>query len=367
MSFARFFGRRSTPPARPPAPAPTDPLSALALLDSLSEGVAVMDARQNLLAANTALAPLLNRPPSDVRGEPLWTVLRHRELSDMVARVLNGGPEETLELTFPLTEPRLYRVRAAPVGVAGERGALLTFIDLTQTRRLENTRKEFVANVSHELKTPLTALRAALETLLEGALQDPNHAEDFLNTALNQVDRLQRLIEDLLALSRLEKPGATETNASCRVGEVARRVIAALSPLASKRNITLRLPDDGALARDVAMTPDELTQVLMNLCDNAIKFNRPGGSVTVTAHPVEGGNLRLRVADTGVGIPPEDQPRVFERFYRVDKARSKDTGGTGLGLSIVKHIVENRRGTLKLESTPDQGSVFEVILPPPPK
>lgn len=363
MSFwNRWKSRDAAPPPRPaPAPAPPPDLL-LPLLTALSQGALALGPGGRVLFANEALTPLLNRPPRETPGLRLWEVLRQRDVTEMADRGLAGTAEER-EILFQASTERLCRVRSFPFQLRGGRGVWLTFEDLTHARRLENVRKEFVANVSHELRTPLTALRAALETLAEGALEDPAAAKDFVATAQEQVDRLQRLIDDLLTLSRLEKPGAAApSGARAEVADIARRVAAALAPLAQKKNVSLSTSGvvPGLVA---ALSPDELTQILMNLVDNAIKFNRESGRVAVSARAADG-RVEIAVEDTGPGIAPEDRERVFERFYRADKARSRDSGGTGLGLSIVKHIAENRGGRASLESSPGAGSRFIVSLPP---
>jgi two-component system phosphate regulon sensor histidine kinase PhoR len=334
------------------------------LVDSLSEGVLAVDRDRRVVLANPALAGLLNRPPREAVGKPLWEVLRHRELGELVDGAINGGPGGTRELGFGPGPERAFLVRASPLRSDGETdGAVLTFSDISNLRRLENLRKEFVANVSHELKTPLTALHAALETLLDGALEDPAHAREFLETAQEQAERLQRLIEDLLTLSLLERPGAAPQRAVCSLHAVVARVLKTLDPLARKENISISA-DLPPSPLDIDADADELMQILMNLIDNGIKFNRPGGRVTLRAAQEEG-NARIDVEDTGTGIALDDQPRVFERFFRVDKARTTQKGGTGLGLAIVKHIVENRGGSVTVASAPGQGSVFTVRLPMP--
>ncbi|HMX94805.1 MAG TPA: ATP-binding protein, partial [Elusimicrobiota bacterium] len=319
------------------------------LLNALSQGVMALGEGGRVLLANEALSPVLNRPPSETIGLRLWEVLRQRDVADLADRGLAGRAEER-EILFQTSPERLYRVRSHPFQHQRGPGLWLTFDDLTHARRLENIRKEFVANVSHELKTPLTALRAALETLIDGAVDDPDAAKDFLSTAQDQVDRLQRLIDDLLTLSRLEKPGAAApSGARAEVAAIGRRVAKALEPLARKNRVSLSVdgvpPDLRA-----PLTEDELTQILMNLVDNAIKFNRDNGRTILTA-TARDGEVVIEVKDTGVGIAREDQDRLFERFYRVDKARTRETGGTGLGLSIVKHLVENRGGRVSVEST----------------
>ena len=319
-----------------------------------------MDENRRILLANPVITPLLNQPASESIGKPIWEVLRHRELNELLDRAFQNGRGEKRELSFG-SGPHLFEVRATPLKGGPGTGVVLTFHDVTPLRRLENLRKDFVANVSHELKTPLTALRAALETLLDGALEDPAHARDFLQTAQEQTERLQRLIEDLLTLSRLEHPTAPRSPAACVFQEIGGRVLKALEPIAQKEGVSLtaEFPDSPL---SPPMAADELTQILFNLVDNAIKFNRRDGRVTLRGKQGDG-NIVIEVEDTGVGIPAEDQARVFERFYRVDKARTRERGGTGLGLAIVKHLVENRGGTVTVFSIPGKGSAFTVCLP----
>lgn len=330
--------------------------SPLEIIAALAQGVVAVDPDRKVLLCNDSMAPLLNRPPKEAVGCSLWEILRRREITEAVDRVLAGGPEEVQDFALPPPAATVWRFRARPLPA----GAVLTFTDLTNIRRLENVRRDFVANVSHELKTPLTSLRASLETLLDGALGDPAHARDFLATALHQVERLQRLIEDLLTLARLEKDDAPP-RCQCLLAPAVKRTVDAMRPLAKKSGVEIdvALPDEQVA---VALSEDELAQILTNLLDNAIKFNRPGGSVRLTGEAREK-VFALSVRDTGAGIPPEHQPRVFERFYRVDKARSRDAGGTGLGLSIVKHITEKRGGSIRLEESSDHGSTFTVDLP----
>jgi two-component system phosphate regulon sensor histidine kinase PhoR len=361
--FELSFPPPPSPNASPSAPSPAAP-PLESVLSGLAEGILVVDARRRVRLCNSSMERLLNRASHEAVGAPLWEVLRIREVTEMVDRVLEGREEELREVAPPSPAGSVWRVRARPYR-EGEAvaGAVLTFSDLSALRRLEVVRRDFVANVSHELRTPLTALRAALETLRDGAVDDPTHAREFLETAETHADRLHRLIDDLLALSRLEDVGrAKAAPAAADARAAAEKTAAALRPLADRSGLTLecRLPAGPLLA---AASEEELDHILTNLVDNAVKFNRPGGKVWVDVSSREG-RVALEVGDTGVGIPKADQPRVFERFYRVDKSRSRDVGGTGLGLSIVKHAAENRGGSVSLRSEPGQGSVFTVLLPP---
>lgn len=361
----RLF-RRRIPPAPPPEtkPASSRPDFMKNLVHSLTDGVVAVDDQRRVLLANPAVDGLFNQPSASAVGKPLWEVFRHREWGALVDRVFQTGQPENKEMAFGPANDRIYDVKVVPIIEGGTvRHVVATFHEVTALRRLEQGRREFVANVSHELKTPLTALSAALETLLDGALSDPNHARDFLITAQEQTRRLQRLIEDLLTLSRLDRPPTHQSDGSCSVQDVCRRVAKALTPLAEKARVTLSL-DLPADLPHAGVTEDEMTQILVNLLDNAIKFNSDPGRVDVRARPEES-RVVIEVKDTGVGIPEKDRSHVFERFYRVDKSRGEDRGGTGLGLAIVKHIVENRGGTVAVTSRTGEGSVFSVRLPRP--
>jgi two-component system phosphate regulon sensor histidine kinase PhoR len=353
--WRRLFPRPSAGEIAAPPPPP--PVDAAAILSGLEEGVLVLDADRRVKTANGALAPYLNRPPAQTPGAYLWEILRHRDVTELVDAVQKGGRPAPREIAFPTPEERIARVTAHPLG---QGSTLLTFLDLTHTRRLETLRREFVANVSHELKTPLTALRAAIETLLDGALSDPAHARDFLDTALHQVQRLQRLIDDVLTLSRMERTEEPARSAHCDAVVVARRALDTFSALAAQRGISLHSELPATLP--LALSEDELSQALINLIDNAVKFTPAGGRVSLSARRTGDVGI-VSVEDSGAGIPPEDLPRVFERFFRGDRARTAQTGGTGLGLAIVKHTVERRGGAVRVESHLGRGSRFELRLP----
>lgn len=364
MKILDFLFHRAQSPAPTPIPeasaAPADPLPD-SILSRIPDGIVLVDHGGRIAACNPAMRSVVNRPPSEVIGLPLWEALRQRPLTDLVERGLQSGGDETIELSPVTSGDPIWQIQARAFGEGADRNVLLVFRNVSNLRRLETMRKDFVANVSHELKTPLTALRASLETLLEGALEDPVHAREFLETARHHVDRLQRLIDDLLTLARLDRaqPGGRAERRAC-FQAVAEKVLATLRPVAEKGGVRLQTewaPEPIWLA----LTEDELTQVLMNLLDNAIKFNRIGGTVTLSA-VADGFHAEIQVSDTGVGIPVADQPRIFERFYRVDKSHSPDRQGTGLGLAIVKHVVENRAGNIQLESAPGSGSRFKISL-----
>jgi two-component system phosphate regulon sensor histidine kinase PhoR len=255
---------------------------------------------------------------------------------------------------------RSYEVQAAPLAVGARRGALALFHDITDLERLERIRKDFVANVSHELRTPLTAIRGYAETLLDGALEDPQNNRKFVEVILAHAIRLNNISADLLVLSELEsnRPAPEPEPVPVRAAvEAALRTVESEARLRGVRVLGGAVDDTSILGHRTG-----LEQALVNLLDNAVKFNRPGGEVTLEARRNDG-QVVIRVSDTGIGIPSEDLPRIFERFYRVDKGRSREVGGTGLGLSIVKHAVERMHGEVRVDSQVGKGSTFTVLLP----
>jgi two-component system phosphate regulon sensor histidine kinase PhoR len=234
--------------------------------------------------------------------------------------------------------------------------------DVTALRQLERVRTEFVANVSHELRTPLTAIQGYLETLLSGALEEPENARRFLEIVLRHSERLGRLLNDLTDLSNIELGKVTLRREAVKLDEVVASVLAIIGPRAERSRVRLGT-DTPADLPAVSADRDRLSQILINLVDNAVKYTPEGGSVTVTTRVVADGMVEIAVADTGIGIPPADLPRITERFYRVDKARSRELGGTGLGLAIVKHLVMAHGGELQIQSVQGQGSTVRFTLP----
>jgi two-component system phosphate regulon sensor histidine kinase PhoR len=237
--------------------------------------------------------------------------------------------------------------------------------DVTALRQLERVRTEFVANVSHELRTPLTAIQGYLETLLSGALDEPENARRFLEIVLRHSERLGRLLNDLTDLSNIELGKVTLRREPVRIADVVGSVIDIIAPRAARARVavTAQIPAD---LSDVPADRDRLAQILINLIDNAVKYTPEGGSVTVTGRNREDGMIEVAVTDTGIGIPPGDLPRITERFYRVDKARSRELGGTGLGLAIVKHLVMAHGGELRIESEQERGTTVHFTLPVEP-
>jgi two-component system phosphate regulon sensor histidine kinase PhoR len=255
---------------------------------------------------------------------------------------------------------------AAPVeSDTGEaEGGMLVLHDLTELRRLEEVRRQFVANASHELRTPLTAIKMMTETLLGGAKETPEARDRFLTVIERETDRLVALVDDLLDLSRIESGSTLMNLEPVRVKTLVEAVREEMAPKAGERGQSLHVEADAAL--EAMAEPQAFRQVLLNLVDNAIKYTPAGGEVTIRAWK-EGGRAVIAVQDTGIGIPHTETQRIFERFYRVDKARSRQMGGTGLGLAIVKHLVEALHGTITVDSVLNRGSVFTVALPCPPE
>jgi two-component system phosphate regulon sensor histidine kinase PhoR len=290
-------------------------------------------------------------------------VVRHHELYTVVETVLRTGEPLEREIRLQPGGERVYRVSAVPIRDegGGQEGAVLVLRDVTQVRQLERMRSEFVANVSHELRTPLTSIRGFAETLREGAAEDPQVRARFLGIIIAEANRLQRLLDDLLTLSYVENRQVELKAGRAAVEETAAEVVALLGPLAEAKKLELRLNLSSPLP-PVNVHPDYLRQIMVNLVDNAIKYTPRGGKVEIAAR-VQGQAVQVEVRDTGIGIPAEALPRLFERFFRVDKARSRELGGTGLGLAIVKHLLERHGGSISVRSAPGRGSTFTFTLP----
>jgi two-component system phosphate regulon sensor histidine kinase PhoR len=327
-----------------------------AILASMSEGVLVIGADGRALLANPALSRLLGST-GDVAGRFPVELSRQPALARLVETTLRSGQVMSGEMTVSAPERRTLALTTAPLPDRG--GAVVVARDITAVLRLAEMRRDFVANVSHELKSPLAAIRGYAETLADGALADPPAARRFTGRILRQCGRLQSLLEDLLTLSRLESAEPALERQPVELSGLARRSADLLAAAATERGVALEVEGDPVA---VSGDPDALERLLLNLLDNAVKYNRPGGAVRVRTGRSDGEAL-LEVHDTGIGIPADSLPRVFERFYRVDKGRSREEGGTGLGLAIVKHVAQQHGGRLEVESTLGQGSVFRLLLP----
>jgi two-component system phosphate regulon sensor histidine kinase PhoR len=335
-----------------------------AVLSSMVEGVVAVDPDARIITLNEAAAALLGARSDSAVGRSLQEVTRTPELQAFVLEALAADRPLERDLALRSEATRAIQAHGAPVrDAAGERiGAVVVLNDVTRMRRLETVRRDFVANVSHELKTPITSIKGFLETLSEGAIDDPANARRFLEIAGRQADRLGAIIEDLLVLSRLEQEadGRPIATAGSSVLEVLRSAVEICSVAAEARNtpVSVDCPEGLAAPMNAAL----LEQAVVNLLGNAINYSDPGSPVAIRAAEADG-EVRIEVRDQGAGIEARHLPRLFERFYRVDKARSRNQGGTGLGLSIVKHIAQAHGGTVEVASEPGRGSTFTIRIP----
>jgi two-component system phosphate regulon sensor histidine kinase PhoR len=331
------------------------------LFNSMLEGLLLLDRNRKIYLANRSFKNLFGIK-TELRGKTVMEALRLHELADLVERVETKGQVFDHEFKLPELNERWLQVNAAVItNSAGEReGTILVFHDLTRLKQLERTREEFVANVSHELRTPLSLIKGYVETLLDGARGNPEVAERFLKIIERNTKRLDLLIQDLLTISALEAGRMKLNLQPVALRPLVEKIFTDLKPPADNKNITLtnQLPELTATA-----DASRLEQVLANLVDNAIKYGRAKGHVTVGGKKRDDGKVEIFVQDDGPGIPTEALDRVFERFYRVDKARSREQGGTGLGLSIVKHIVQAHGGEVWVKSEPGKGATFFFTLP----
>jgi two-component system phosphate regulon sensor histidine kinase PhoR len=336
---------------------------AQAILESMAEGVIALDREGRIRWLNASAQRLLGVAVAQASGKRIADLFRQPELEELVNEALAQGHAAAREVQAFAPGEQVVRFQATPCATTGAGGTALVLVaqDVTDVRRLERMRREFVANVSHELKTPLTSIKGLLETLLNGALEDPANNRRFVAIIDQDASRLGRLIDDLLELSQIESKASTLRLERVRLRPLLEAMVQTFLPQLEARQVSARL-DVPADFPPVHADPDRLRQIFSNLIDNAIKFNVPNGTVTIQATQEEG-SARIAVTDTGLGIPEADLPRVFERFYRVDKARSRELGGTGLGLAIVKHLVELHRGRVTVQSRPGQGSTFTVLLP----
>jgi two-component system phosphate regulon sensor histidine kinase PhoR len=331
------------------------------LFNSMLEGLLLLDRNRKIYLANRAFKNLFGLK-IELRGKTVMEALRVHELAELVERAEAEKQVLDYELKLPDLSERWLQVNAAVItNSAGEReGTILVFHDLTRLKQLERTRQEFVANVSHELRTPLSLIKGYVETLLDGARNDPAIAERFLKIIERNTQRLDLLIQDLLTISALESERIKLNLQPVELRPLVEKIFTDLKPPAENKNVELVSELPGLTATADA---NRLEQVLANLVDNAIKYGRAQGRVTVGGKKLDDGKLEIFVQDDGPGIPAESLDRVFERFYRVDKARSRDQGGTGLGLSIVKHIVQAHGGEVWVKSELGKGATFFFTLP----
>jgi len=334
-----------------------------ALLGGMEEGVLILDLNGRIKKMNGAMGTILAHAfPADV-GKHYLEVFRDPELNDLIQATLADKKGYRRSLS-PLGQPgKTFQVQSSLVQYPDSRGegVIVVFHDVTDLKRLERVRQDFVANVSHELRTPLTAIKGYVEALREGGLQDPVQAEQFLRVIQRHSERMDKIVSDLLLLSEMESADRVLQRETVHLPELIRTAVETLRPLAEGKKQNLRVePMEGLPS--LRADSQKIHQVLINLLHNAISYTAEEGSITVEAMPVPDG-VGVSVADNGIGIRPEDLSRIFERFYRVDKGRSRELGGTGLGLSIVKHIVEAHGGHVRVESKPGKGSRFTFLLP----
>jgi two-component system phosphate regulon sensor histidine kinase PhoR len=335
-----------------------------AILSSMTEGVLAVDSHERLIRINEAAAKLLSIDATQASGRMLQEVVRNHDLHTLVANVLSAQRDVEAEIILRDEKgERNLLAQGTMLRDARETiGALVILHEVTQLKRLEKVRRDFVANVSHELRTPVTSIKGFVETLLDGAMNQPDELRRFLEIVAAQTDRLNAIIEDLLTLSRIEQEEEKAEIAltASSVRQVLETAVEVCRLKTEEKKIAIELTCDPSLM--AAMNAPLLEQAVINLLDNAIKYSYPDGTIFLSAEPTAG-EIVLRVRDEGCGIGREHLPRIFERFYRVDKARSRKLGGTGLGLAIVKHIAQVHGGRAEVESTLGKGSLFSIHLP----
>ncbi|MDP2942602.1 MAG: ATP-binding protein, partial [Candidatus Omnitrophota bacterium] len=320
-----------------------------AIFNSMIEGVIVVDKAGRIVSINPTIEKIFGVSKKDAEGRLFLEAIRNNDMAELINDILKKGEPSSKEISLVLPVRRIFQLNATPFFEnQAVNGCLAVIHDITEIRRLETMRSDFVANVSHELKTPLTSIKGFVETLLESALDDKENNRNFLRIIQDHTERLNVLVNDLLILSHLESKEITLERRDFNLRQLADEVMMGFnSQLKNKRiEVKSELPAELSVKAD----KERVGQVLTNLLDNAIKFNRERGSIGIYSQKFED-KLKVVVEDSGIGIPEKDIPRIFERFYRVDKARSRELGGTGLGLSIVKHIVELHGGSVGVEST----------------
>jgi two-component system, OmpR family, phosphate regulon sensor histidine kinase PhoR len=332
-----------------------------AILGSMVEGVAVVNAAERLVFANQGFADILELDVPPKSGSALVEIVRQTEMIEAVRQVLAGEPRVEAEIVTGTLRQHFFAATVAAVRAGETSGAVVVLHDITELRKLERVRRDFVANVSHEFKTPLTAIQGFSETLLAGAIDDPQNRERFLGIILEHSRRLARLTDDLLKLSQMDADRLELEIRRVSVAELIESCLETAQHRAAEKDIRVYVSQSNELP-DIAGDRRRLAEVLQNLLDNATQYTLPGGRITLSAE-VRDADVVFTVSDTGIGIPKADQSRIFERFYRVDAARSREAGGTGLGLAIAKHLVEVHGGRIWVESEIGQGSQFNFSVP----
>ncbi|EKF6109068.1 PAS domain-containing protein [Listeria monocytogenes] len=333
-----------------------------AIVQNLVSGVMLINVDKQVIMTNRTMYQILGE--TEITGKPFYEVIKSFALSQLIEATFETKTIQQKEIILYFPREMILDASVSPIlGENGEiTGIILLLHDITQIRHLENVRSEFVTNVSHELKTPVTALKGFAETLLDGAMYDEVLLKKFLTIIKEESDRLHRLIMDILALSRFEQNPVAENVELVDVDEVIEQSARTIFEMATEKNIRVTIPEKTSASVMIETDRDKLQQIVINLLSNAINYTPVDGKVEVKLIEQEA-EVIIEVTDNGIGIPAKDIDRVFERFYRVDKARSRHSGGTGLGLSIVKHLVENCGGRIEVESQEEVGSTFRVTLP----
>ncbi len=331
-----------------------------AMLDVSREGMMIVDAQMRIVAANEPANSTFARHGGQLEQKRLSEVIRDLALHEAFAKAIEDLEPSEIKMDLIGAGRKSFEVRISPINFEDTRYAIGVFYDVTQLERLEKVRQEFLSNISHELRTPLTSIMAFVETLEDGAIDDKEHNRRFLSVIRRNAERMHELIADILELSMIESGNVSIQSQPVRLSQQVDDLFAALSSKAERREVKLinEVPADKRVTAD----PIRLEQMLTNLIDNAIKFNRVGGAVTVSLKQTPVKNS-ITVADTGEGIRNEHLQRIFERFYRADRGRTREVGGTGLGLAIVKHLARLHGGEVGVSSTLSEGTAFVIELP----
>jgi len=334
-----------------------------AILSSMVEGVIVIGKDEKILILTSPIYRMLDLRSRDVSNKPYWEIIRNEEINSLIRETFIHKKAIKKQLTIISPDETHFNTQISPVlnEEGNLKGVVVLFHDITELKKLETLRSEFVANVSHELKTPLTSIKGFVETLREGALSDKKKAEQFLGIIQTHTQRLEDLVNDLLSLSLLESKELKLNLVPLKIQELIDPILGLYRERFDEKNQVIFNAIQGNIPRVLA-DRKKMEQVFSNLLDNAIKYTPEGGKVSLDAKE-EDGFIRVDIKDSGVGISEEHLPQIFERFYRVDKDRARDSGGTGLGLAIIKHILQAHDGKVTVQSEPQKGSIFSVFLP----
>jgi len=370
QSLARAFNEMSEELAQQFAQLEQDRQQLRTILGGMVEGVVAYGHDQRILFANERAGWFLEFNIQDVIGRKFWEVVRHRAIHDVLTRAADGEQPHREEIDWFGRGVKSLAIYVAQLPDGPSPGTIIVLHDTTKLRHLERLRQEFVANVSHELKTPLSVIKACVETLMDGAAEDVNSREEFLTQISEQGDRLHALILDLLSLAKIESGNPELEIETISLEDAIEDCLDRHRPRAEVKKQTL-ITDFQSMTKpeSLSVMADEeaMSQILDNLVDNAVKYTPEGGEIGIRCWQENNLMIGFEVRDTGIGIPERDLPRVFERFYRVDKGRSREVGGTGLGLAIVKHLVNALHGTIRATSVIDHGTTFTIYLPRPRK